>query len=343
MTEHMTAYIIDSETGPSGLITQSRPRPEVPAGHALVRVRAASLNYRDHLILSGQYGAGHNARGRVPLSDGAGEVVGVGSGVTRLKAGHRIAANFFPRWIDGPANAEKLAVALGGAAADGMLAQYALVPAESAALIPAHLSFEEAATLPCAALTAWWALFETSRVQPGDTVVIQGTGGVSVFALQFAKLAGARAIVTSSSDDKLARATALGADAVINYRSTPDWDKAVLEITGGQGADVVVEVGGPDTLPRAIRAVRVGGTIPVIGILSGVEAPISLGHVLFKHVQLKGVYVGSRAAFDRMNTAIEAAALRPVIDRVFEFGDAAAAFRHLASQQHLGKVVIRVD
>jgi NADPH:quinone reductase-like Zn-dependent oxidoreductase len=276
----------------------------------------------------------------IPVSDGAGEVVATGAGVTGRKPGERVISCFAPAWLDGPPTEAKMRSAL-GADADGLLREEAVLPEGALVPIPAHLSFEEAATLPCAAVTAWNALVETGGVKPGDSVLIQGTGGVSLFALQFARLAGARVIATSSSDPKLARARELGAADGINYKSTPDWDKRVRELTAGQGVDFIVEVGGAGTLPKSTRAVRLGGTIALIGVLSGGGEfnPIA---VLMKHIRLQGIFVGSRRMLESMIRAIESSQLHPVIDRVFPFDQAVAALKHLESGAHFGKVVIAV-
>jgi NADPH:quinone reductase-like Zn-dependent oxidoreductase len=274
----------------------------------------------------------------IPLSDGAGEVVSSGSGASRFQPGDRVVACFAPAWQDGPPTEAKVRSAL-GAEANGVLAQELVLPEDAFLPIPAHLTYEEAATLPCAALTAWNALVETGGIKPGETVLIQGTGGVSLFALKFARLAGARVIATSSSDEKLARVRELGASDGINYRTNPDWDKRVRELTGGQGVDRIVEVGGAGTLPKSLRAVRVGGYIALIGVLSGGEFnPIS---VLMKNVRLQGIFVGSRLMFENMLRAVEASALKPVVDRVFPFDRAVEALEYLESGAHFGKVVIQ--
>ena len=340
MATSMAAYTLESETGPAGLKLANVPRPVPQAGEALIRVRASSLNYRDHLTISGNYGPGHDMRGRTPLSDGAGEVVEVGSGVTDVKPGDRVAANFFPNWITGAANAGQLRAALGGAFAPGMLAEYVALPAHSLVQIPDAMTFEDAATLPCAGVTAWVALFDTFNLKPGQTVVVQGTGGVSIFALQLAKMAGAHVIVTSSSDAKLARAKTLGADAAINYATHKDWDAEVKRLTGKLGADIIVEVGGTGTIEKSLSAVAIGGGIAVIGILSGVESQISLFQVLAKQVRLHGVYVGARKHLAALTHALSANAVKPVVDRVFAFDQAQEAFAYQASNKHFGKIVI---
>jgi NADPH:quinone reductase-like Zn-dependent oxidoreductase len=324
--------------GITGLVRAERPDPSPAPGQVLVKVHAASLNYRDLLTVMGQY----NPRLKLPLvpcSDGAGEVVAVGAGVTRVKPGDRVCGLFAQGWIAGEVTRAKASTTLGGPL-DGMLTEYAVLSAEGVVPVPDHLSYAEAACLPCAAVTAWSAVVEQGRVKAGDVVLVQGTGGVSIFALQFAKLLGARVIVTSSSDEKLARAQALGADALINYRSTPDWDKAARELTGGLGVDHVVEVGGAGTFQRSLRAVRMAGTISVIGVLGGASGDISVIPVLMQNLRLQGVIVGNRESFEAMNRAISLHQLRPVVDQEFAFGEAPAAFARIAAGAHLGKIVV---
>ena len=244
-----------------------------------------------------------------------------------------------PDWRSGPMTPEVQAGALGGSV-DGVLAQQIVLPASGVVKIPDHLSFEEAATLPCAGVTAWYAQFIGGRLVPGDTVLLLGTGGVSIFALQFAKMAGARVIMTSSSDEKLARARALGADHTLNYRTQPEWQKAVLDLTGGKGVDHAVEVGGPDTLNKTLEAVRVGGSISLMGVLTGFAANISTVSILHKNIKIQGTYVGSVSMFEAMNRAIVQNQMRPVIDRVFAFDEAVEALKYLQSGNHFGKVVV---
>ena len=334
----MRAYVIPA-FGLDNLTLTQQPDPAPGPGHVLVRVRAVSLNYRDLLVAKGQY----NPRmplPRVPCSDAAGEVVAVGGGVTAVKPGDRVCGVFCQQWLDGELTDATARSALGGDL-DGVLAEQAVLSAEGVVPVPAHLSFEEAATLPCAAVTAWNAL--TSGFDPaGKTVLLQGTGGVSVFALQFAKALGARVLVTSGHDDKLARALALGADAGVNYRTTPDWDKWAKQQTGGAGVDLVVEVGGSGTLERSVRATQHGGRIALIGVLAG-GAGFNPLAMMMRGITLRGIYVGSRAMFRDMNRLIESQRIVPVVDRVFGFDEAPAAFRHLEAAGHFGKVVIRVD
>jgi NADPH:quinone reductase-like Zn-dependent oxidoreductase len=336
----MRAYEIKQAIGIEGLfLNPDRPKPEPGHGEIAIRVRATSLNYRDLMVVKGMYRGGAKPSA-IPLSDGAGDVVAVGPGVSRFKVGDRVASTFFQGWPAGPITAEFTARAL-GAAIDGMLAEYVVLPEFGAIRYPAHLSFEQAATLPCAALTAWNAVVETGCVRAGESVLLLGTGGVSIFALQFAKLHGARVILTSSSDEKLARAQALGADDVINYRNTPDWDKAVGALTDGRGADLVVEVGGPGTLERSLRSVRVGGIVAMIGVVSG-AGQIDPRPLIGRAIRLQGIFVGSSAMFAAMNAAVARATLAPVIDRVFPFEAAPEAYAHLASGAHFGKLVVSV-
>lgn len=333
----MRSYEI-SAFGLENLKLAERPEPKPGPGQVLVRVRAVSLNYRDLLVARGQY----NPRmplPRIPCSDAAGEIVAVGEGVTRAKVGDRVCGTFMQGWIDGSLSDAASATALGGAI-DGVLAECVVLSAEGVVPIPSHLSFEEAATLPCAAVTAWNALTTDTDVA-GKTVLLQGTGGVSIFALQFAKALGARLLITSGSDEKLKRALEMGADAGTNYRTDPDWDKWAKSQTGGVGVDLVVEVGGAGTLDRSVKATRLGGKIGLIGVLSaGNFNPMAL---LMRGITLRGIYVGSRAMFESMNATVEQRAIHPVVDRVFDFADAPAAFRHLEAAGHFGKVVIRVS
>jgi NADPH:quinone reductase-like Zn-dependent oxidoreductase len=303
----------------------------------LVRIKAASLNYRDLLVAKGLYSR-NLPLPLIPLSDASGEVAEVGPGVSRVRPGDRVAGIFMQAWIDGEPTEAKAKSALGGAIG-GVLAEAVVFDQEGVVPIPEHLSYEEAATLPCAAVTAWHALIVSGRVRAGETVLVQGTGGVSIFALQFARLSGARVIATSSHDEKLERARQLGASDGINYKTTPDWDARARELTGGAGVDHVIEVGGAGTLPKSLKAVRMGGHIPLIGILTGGE--FNPTPLLMKSVRLQGIFVGSRAMFEAMNRAIALHRLRPVVDRIFPFDEAPEALRHLERGAHFGKVVIR--
>ena len=276
----------------------------------------------------------------IPFSDGVGEVVAVGEGVTRVNIGDRVAGIFFQKWLAGELTAEKAESALGGAI-EGMLAEYVVLHEDGVVRVPEHLTDEEAASLPCAAVTAWNALFTSGGLKAGDTVLIQGTGGVSIFALQFALLAGARVIATSSSDEKLERVLQLGASDGINYKQTPDWSKKVRELTAGDGVDYVVEVGGAGTLSESLRAVRYGGQISLIGVLTGGSAEINTASILMKNVKVQGIYVGSREMFEAMNSAIALHKLHPVCDRVFPFHEAPEALKYMETGSHFGKICIR--
>ena len=334
----MKAYELQATGSLDGLRLVNRPQPQPAHGQIIVRVRAASLNYRDLIVMHGAYG--RVSLPLIPLSDGAGEVVAVGDGVTHWQPGDRVAGTFFQEWLAGPVTAESTKTALGGGSTTGMLAEFVALSEHGAVHVPEHLSFEEAATLPCAAVTAWNSLVDQGCVKAGETVVLLGTGGVSLFGLQIAKLQGARAIITSSSDEKLARATALGADATINYRTTPDWEKKVLELTDGHGADHVLEVGGAGTFAKSLRSTRVGGHVALIGVLAGVASELRVTDILMKSLRVNGIYVGSRAMFESLNRAVTQHKLKPVIDRAFPFAEARAAYEHLQSGKHFGKVVI---
>ena len=309
------------------------------AGEVLLKVRATSLNRRDIMVMKGFYPVGPKDT-LVPLSDGAGEIIATGPGVTRFKEGDRAAAIFFQRWIAGRPGLDTGASALGGAL-DGMLAQYVTLSETGLVPIAAHHSFEDAASLPCAAVTAWHGLVSRGRLQAGDNVLLQGTGGVSVFGLQIAAAAGARPIITSSSDAKLERAKQLGAVATINYRTTPDWATALKEATGGIGAHHILEVGGTGTLPQSLAGVAPGGHIAVIGGLSGFGGDIPATSLIARNAGITGIFVGSRADFEALNAFMTKHAIKPVIDRVFDFGDAEAAYAWMDTGNHFGKVVIR--
>lgn len=335
----MRAYEIVSDGGVDTLALNERPAPKPGQGEILVAVRASSINYRDLSTIEDPV-----ARGivypRIPNSDAAGEVIAVGAGVTRFNAGDRVAGCFFQNWADGGITAAAMASALGGAI-DGVLAERAVLRETGAVSVPAHLSFEEAATLPCAALTAWNCLVVQGGLKAGDTALFLGTGGASIFGLQIAKMMGARAIITSSSDAKLARAGDLGADELINYRQTPDWEARVLELTAGVGVDVTVETGGGGTLEKTIEATRVGGTISLIGVLTG--GTINPSAVMRKSIRLQGVYVGNRRMFESMNAAFSVNLIHPVIDQVIDFEDARAAYHAMRAAGHFGKLVVRIS
>jgi NADPH:quinone reductase-like Zn-dependent oxidoreductase len=315
-------------------VTVPAPGP----GQVLVAIKAVSLNFRDLAVVTGRYPR-NASQPTILASDGSGEVIAVGGDVAAFHVGDRVVGSFFQNWITGPYAREYGASALGGAI-DGVLTQFRVFDQHGLLHVPEHLSLEEAATLPCAGLTAWNALVPTMHVQAGDTVLLLGTGGVSIFGLQFAKLHGARVIITSSSDDKLARAKALGADETINYKTTPEWDQEVMRLTGGKGVDMVLEVGGGETFPRSMNSVRASGQIAVIGVLTGVAGTIPLGMIGIQTLSVRGIFVGSVAMFEDMNRAIAANQLRPAIDRVFPFEQTADALRYMQSAQHFGKIVI---
>ncbi|MGA9750261.1 MAG: NAD(P)-dependent alcohol dehydrogenase [Acidobacteriota bacterium] len=337
----MKAYEIQSQFGLDNLRLTERPDPSPGPGEVLVGVRACSLNYRDLMTVLGTY----NPKQKLPLvpcSDGAGEVLAVGSGVRRFKPGDRVASTFSQTWLAGPPSGAARKGTLGGPM-DGMLRELAVLSEEGLVALPDYLTFEEGACLPCAGLTAWNALFGgETPLKPGDTVLVEGTGGVSIFALQFARMAGARVIVSSSSDEKLSRAKALGAWATINYSWEPEWDRGVLELTGGEGVDHVVEVGGAGTFEKALKAVRIGGSVSVIGVLTGAKTEVALTWILMKSLHLRGLFVGSRSLFEEMNRAVGGHHLKPVVDKVFPFEQAGEAFRLMQKGGHFGKIVVGV-
>jgi NADPH:quinone reductase-like Zn-dependent oxidoreductase len=336
----MISYEIQKYGGPEGLKLVDRSLPDPGDHDVMVRIKAASLNYRDLVVLRGQYDR-RPVQGRVPLSDGAGEVVGVGPAVTRFKVGDRAAGCFFQGWSAGRFKAEMHRTALGGPI-DGVLAEQAMFREEGLVHLPKTYSFEEGATLPCAAVTAWQSLIVRGQLVPGEVVLLLGTGGVSIFGLQIAKSAGAKVIITSSSNEKLERAQKLGADAVINYKTTPEWGQAAAKLAGNDGVDHVVEVGGAGTFIQSVRACRCGGKIGLIGILSGREAQTEIFPIVAKSATVFGIYVGSREMFEGLNLALEQSKIRPVIDKVFSFESAPKAYAYMAAGSHFGKVVIRV-
>ncbi len=335
----MKLYRFPQAAGIDTLVLQDAPVPTPGRGQILVKMRAASLNYRDLNVAAGRAARGTVPADLIPLSDGAGEVVALGPDVTRVAVGDRVAGLFRQNWLGGEMEPYHVESSRGGAI-DGVLAEYVLFDQDGVVHLPNHLSFEEGATLPCAGVTAWNALYAARPLGVGETVLILGTGGVSIFALQFAQAAGARVIATSSSDAKLARAKALGAAEGINYRQHPEWQEQVMALTSGRGVDHVVEVGGAGTLARSVEAARIGGQVHLIGVLTGGE--INPTPILRRNTRLRGIYVGSRQMFEAMNRAIALHAIRPVIDRVFAFADATAAYHHLKGQTHVGKVVIRI-
>ena len=334
----MRAWQISQEFGIDNLKLTDQPDPEPGYGQITIRVQATSLNYRD--LMTVKYGGMRGLKQPlIPLSDGAGEVVAIGQDVTRLKPGDRVAGIFFQNWLAGGSDASHAASALGGAL-DGMLAEQVVLHENGVVAIPDYMTYEDAASLPCAAVTAWQSMVTLGNMKAGQTILILGTGGVSIFALQFAKAAGVRAIITSSSDEKLERAKDLGASEVINYRTTPQWGKKVLELTDGIGVDQVVEVGGAGTLAQSMEATRVGGMIGLIGILAGTDGEVNPVPVLMKSLRLQGVYVGSREMFEDMNAAMTVNQIKPVIDKVYPFEEARQALTLMEGASHFGKIVI---
>lgn len=334
----MRAWQISS-FGIDSLELVERPTPAPGPGEVLVGVRAVSLNYRDLMMVKGQYNPKMKLP-RIPCSDGAGEVVAVGAGVSAWKPGDRVAGIFMQNWLDGPLTAFKSRSALGGDT-DGMLADYIVLKEEGLVSIPNHLSFQEAATLPCAAVTAWNAL-AAGDPKPGSTVLIQGTGGVSIFALQFARLRGARVLGISSSYDKLQRAGAMGLDSGLNYRDNPEWDRWAMDQTGGEGVDLVVDVGGQGTLAHSLKAIRYGGTVAQVGVLSATKEPFPVPLMLHKVAQIHGIYVGSRKDFVAMNRAMALAELRPVGEE-FHWSQVREVLGRMEEGSHFGKLVLTVN
>ena len=336
----MKCYELQGPTGIDGLALVDKPVPEPGPGEVLVRLKAATLNYRDLLTVKGGYGSRQKFP-LVPVSDGAGVVERVGAGVREFASGDRVIGSFFENWTSGEPSEAKMHGALGGSA-DGVLTQYRIFPKRALVKTPSHLSDIEAAALPCAGVTAWSAVIKLGNIRPGQTVLTQGTGGVSLFALQFAKMCGARVIATSSSDAKIERLKKLGADFTLNYKATPDWGKRAREVSG-HGVDLVVEVGGVGTLNESIRATRIGGTIGFIGVLAGPPTSDSrLPLMVMQQQRLQGVTVGSVEDLQAMTNAIAANGMKPVIDKVFPFDQVKQAFAHMGSGAHFGKIAIEI-
>ncbi|MCC8942945.1 NAD(P)-dependent alcohol dehydrogenase [Bradyrhizobium sp. Arg68] len=336
----MKCYELQGPEGVDALALVDKPVPQAGPGEVLVRLKAATLNYRDLLTVKGGYGSRQKFP-LVPVSDGAGVVEAIGAGVRSLVPGDRVIGSFFENWLGGEPSEARMRAALGGSV-DGVLTEYRVFPAHALVRTPAHLSDVEAAALPCAGLTAWSAVVKLGNVKPGQTVLTQGTGGVSLFALQFAKMCGARVIATSSSDAKIARLKQLGADVTLNYKTTPDWGKKARELTG-HGVDLVVEVGGVGTLNESIRATRIGGTIAFIGVLAGpATADTRLPLMVMQQQRLQGVTVGSIEDLQALCDGIAMHGVKPVIDKVFAFDQVKDAFAHMASGAHFGKVAIAI-
>jgi NADPH:quinone reductase-like Zn-dependent oxidoreductase len=334
------SYEIDGDFGIDALKISERPSLPLSANQVRLKMHAASLNYRDLMVIKGDY-ARKLPFPLIPLSDGAGEVIEVGEQVTRVKVGDRVAGTFLQKWLAGPNGPTYGKSALGGAV-NGMLADQVVLHEDGMVHIPAYLSYEEAATLPCAAVTAWNALIASGGIKPGDTVLTMGTGGVSLFALELAKINGARVIITSSSDEKLERAKQLGAHELINYKKHPDWEKKVLELTNNVGANHVVELGGAGTLEKSLKSVIVGGRISLIGVLTG-GGEVNPMPILMKNVCVQGIYVGSREMFEHMLVAMTLHKSKPIIDRVFSFDQVKEALKHMESGAHFGKIVIKIS
>jgi NADPH:quinone reductase-like Zn-dependent oxidoreductase len=334
----MKVAAVKKPGGLGNLVIENRPDPKPKAGEVLVRVRASSLNYHDFIVALGGI---PTPDGRIPMSDGAGEVVAVGEGVTKWKTGDKVISLFFPNWQSGQVEAAGFA-SVPGDGADGFGCELYAGPETAFTRMPKGWTFDEAATLPCAALTAWRGMYVETRTKPGDWVLVQGTGGVSIFALQFAKATGARVIATSSSEAKMEKLRALGADHVINYKETPDWGKKAFELTGGRGVDEVVEIGGPGTMAQSINACRPGGHISLIGVLTGVSGEVPTAALFSRNITLSGITVGSRRQQEDMVDAIDATGFKPVIDSRYPLDQIAAAFAHQASQQHFGKIVLTI-
>ena len=337
----MRALNVSEPWGLGELKVVEAPDPTPGPGEVLVRMRAVSLNYRDLLMVGGIYGRGPAMGGAItPFSDGCGVVEAIGPGVTRFAVGDRVATLFFQGWISGPPTLEKLMTSL-GFPIPGAGRELGVFSEQGLSKVPDFLSDQQVATLPCAALTAWRGLFEDARLKPGDTAVLQGTGGVSIFGLQFAHAAGLRTVITSSSDEKLARAKTLGADHLVNYRTTPEWSKPVREATRGVGADIILEVGGAGTIEQSMRAIRIGGHIAIIGVVAGAGNPFNPAALIGNSAKLQGLSVGSREAFEAMCVAIEQHKIHPVVDKVFPWTEARAAFEAMQGGEHFGKIVLQ--
>jgi len=334
-------YQFDRDGDGYRLVMRGVPRPVARDDEVLVRVRATSLNHRDLNMLRGKYDEDHSYAATIPLSDGAGEVIAVGKDVTRFEVGDRVAGIFFEEWIDGPPSEASLLTDRGGNAG-GMLSEVIVSHEDGLVTIPDHLTWEEAATLPCAAVTAWVALFKRGQVEPGQWVLLEGTGGVSIFGLIFADAVRARPVITSSHDWKLRRAVEMGAVGTANYRQNPEWHLAVKEITGGQGVDQVLDIGGRSTLPKVLEILAYGGHVALIGGLTGYGFDLPTDSIMWVNATASGIYVGSRADFETMNAFISEHGIRPLIDRVFDFEDAPAAYDYLENGDFMGKIVIRL-
>ncbi len=335
----MKAYQIRDEWSLEHIELVEIPKPSPGPGEVLVEMKASSLNYRDMVVANRGYGSKTGNLPLIPVSDGVGIVRELGDGVSRVAIGDRICPLFMQGWISGPPNRERLSTTLGGPI-DGVMAEFRCFPQDSVSKVPEELTDLEASTLPCAALTAWSALVEEGKLQPGESVLIQGTGGVSLFALQFAKICGARCILISGSNEKMKRAQELGTDEVLNYQDLPEWGKQVRDFSGGEGVDHIVEVGGPETLPQSLRAIRPGGTISMIGVLSGSEMKAQLGLIVTRQIRLQGITVGHRDGFEAMASAINASGMKPIVDQVYPFTSLPEAMHSLSEAKHFGKICL---
>ncbi len=335
----MKAYQIRDEWSLEHIELVEIPKPSPGPGEVLVEMKASSLNYRDMVVANRGYGSKTGNLPLIPVSDGVGIVRELGDGVSRVAIGDRICPLFMQGWISGPPNRERLSTTLGGPI-DGVMAEFRCFPQDSVSKVPEELTDLEASTLPCAALTAWSALVEEGKLQPGESVLIQGTGGVSLFALQFAKICGARCILISGSNEKIKRGQEFGADEVLNYQDLPEWGKQVRDFSGGEGVDHIVEVGGPETLPQSLRAIRPGGTISMIGVLSGSEMKAQLGLIVTRQIRLQGITVGHRDGFEAMASAINASGMKPIVDQVYPFTSLPEAMHSLSEAKHFGKICL---
>ena len=335
----MKAYQIRDEWSLEHIKLVEIPKPSPGPGEVLVEMKASSLNYRDMVVANRGYGSKTGNLPLIPVSDGVGIVRELGDGVSRVAIGDRVCPLFMQGWISGPPNRERLSATLGGPI-DGVMAEFRCFPQDSVSKVPEELTDLEASTLPCAALTAWSALVEEGKLQPGESVLIQGTGGVSLFALQFAKICGARCILISGSNEKMKRAQELGADEVLNYQDLPEWGKQVRDFSGGEGVDHIVEVGGPETLPQSLRAIRPGGTISMIGVLSGSEMKAQLGLIVTRQIRLQGITVGHRDGSEAMASAINASGMKPIMDQVYPFTSLPEAMHSLSEAKHFGKICL---
>lgn len=339
MNGSMKAAVIRKSDKGCGLVMEDRPRPVPGPGEVLVRIRALSINYRDRMLAEGFIPVDD---GRIPMTDGAGEVVALGEDVTDLAIGDPVMSQFFPRWQSGKPTGATVGQVT-GQQKDGVASEYMVAPAISLTAIPAGWSYVDAATLPCAALTAWRAVMVEAALRPGQSLLIQGTGGVAIFALQFARAAGVRVFATTSTPAKAERLHAMGAEAVINYRETPEWGACVQELTQGRGVDAVIDLGGAATLDQSLTAVCTGGRVLMVGAMSGWSGSIATGIAIMNNIAMQGITVGSRADQQDMVRALEASGIRPVVDTVFEFDALADAFAHQASGEHFGKICVTLE